>query len=271
FAIGAPAGTTIYGGYGFQAVAFATLLIPLAGLPLLSLVRRGPLSQRKRTAGLTKVAGAVWIPGVGVALAGVGFGAISTFIVLLYAARGWTPSWLPFTALSIAFIGGRAVFGHLPDKLGGAQVACGCIVVEAVGQALIWRAHTSWVALPGVVLTGLGYSLVYPGFGVEAIHRAPRPKAVASRWDPTRPSRSIARNHGTCSRASRRLGRVERRFSCEQCGCTLCGRGRLTADVHACAAFGSTWCRESPGGRGQCHGDLLRPDAWVRKREVRFR
>jgi len=119
------------------------------------------------------VAGAVWIPGVGVALAGVGFGAISTFIVLLYAGRGWTPAWLPFTALSIAFIGGRAVFGHLPDELGGAQVACGCIVVEAVGQALIWRAHTSSLALLGVVLTGLGYSLVYPGFGVEAIRRAP--------------------------------------------------------------------------------------------------
>ena len=173
FAIGAPVGTTIYGGYGFQAVAFATLLIPLVGLPLLSLVRRAPLPQRRRTAGVTKVAGAVWMPGVGVALAGVGFGAISTFIVLLYAARGWTPAWLPFTALSIAFMGGRAVFGHLPDKLGGAQVACGCIVIEAVGQAFIWRAHTSPVALLGVVLTGLGYSLVYPGFGVEAIRRAP--------------------------------------------------------------------------------------------------
>jgi hypothetical protein len=30
------------------------------------------------------------------------------------------------------------------------------------------------VALFGVVLGGLGYSLVYPAFGVEAISRAPR-------------------------------------------------------------------------------------------------
>lgn len=173
FAIGAPAGTTLYAGYGFNAIALATMLIPLGGLPLLALVRPVPSPQRKRAAQVTKVAGAVWVPGLGVALAGVGFGAISTFIVLLYAARGWTPAWLPFTALSIAFIGGRLVFGHLPDKIGGAKVACVCILIEAIGQALIWQAHSSLFALTGVILTGLGYSLVYPGLGVEAIRRAP--------------------------------------------------------------------------------------------------
>lgn len=173
FAIGAPVGTTLYAGYGFEAVALATMLIPLVGLPLLSFVLRMPLPQGRRSVRITKVAGAVWLPGLGVALAGVGFGAISTFVVLLYAARGWSPVWLPFTALSIAFIGGRAVFGHFPDRIGGAKVALVCIVVEAIGQALIWQAHVSQIALFGVILTGLGYSLVYPGFGVEAIRRAP--------------------------------------------------------------------------------------------------
>jgi MFS family permease len=75
--------------------------------------------------------------------------------------------------LSVAFIGGRVAFGHLPDRVGGAKVALICILVEALGQVLIWVAPTSAIALIGVVLSGLGYSLVYPGFGVEAIHRAP--------------------------------------------------------------------------------------------------
>jgi MFS family permease len=174
FAIGAPAGTTLYAGYGFLAIALATTLIPLGGLPLLALVRPVANPRRTRATRVTKIARAVWVPGIGVALSGVGFGAISTFIVLLYAARGWTPAWLPFTALSIAFISGRLVFGHLPDRVGGAKVALVCILIEAVGQTLIWQAHSSLLALAGVTLTGLGYSLVYPGFGVEAIRRAPR-------------------------------------------------------------------------------------------------
>jgi MFS family permease len=173
FAIGAPAGMALYTSHGFQAVAIAAAFIPLCGLPLVALVRRVALPQRQHPAQFKQVAGAVWMPGVAVALSGVGFGAVTTFVVLLYAARGWTPMWLPFTALSIAFIGGRLGFGHLPDRIGGARVASVCMLVEAAGQCLIWRAQSSVLALAGVTLTGLGYSLVYPALGVEAIRRAP--------------------------------------------------------------------------------------------------
>jgi MFS family permease len=68
---------------------------------------------------------------------------------------------------------GRLIFGHLPDKIGGARVALVCVLIEAVGQALIWLAPSSTMALIGASVTGLGYSLVYPGFGVEAVRHAP--------------------------------------------------------------------------------------------------
>jgi predicted MFS family arabinose efflux permease len=172
FAAGAPAGTILYTGYGFAAIALAATLIPLVVLPLVVSMR--PTSATPQpSAGLIKVARAVWLPGLGVALSGVGFGAIITFIGLLFTQRGWTPAWLAFTALSVAFIAGRALFGHLPDRVGGARVALVCILIEAVGQALIWLAPSSTAALVGVTLSGLGYSLVYPGLGVEAIRRAP--------------------------------------------------------------------------------------------------
>ena len=172
FAVGAPAGTALYNSYGFVAIALAATLIPLGTLPLVVPMR--PVAPLPRaSASFTRVARAVWMPGLGLALSGVGFGAIITFIALLFANRGWSQAWLAFTALSVAFIAGRLAFGHLPDRVGGAKIALICILIEAVGQALIWLAPWSGVALGGVALTGLGYSLVYPGFGVEAVGRAP--------------------------------------------------------------------------------------------------
>src|SRR5207249_3680058 len=129
-------------------------------------------SPHARTA-FTKVASAVWVPGVGLALSGVGFGAIVTFVPLLFAHRGWSSAWLAFTTLSVAFMAGRLLFGHLPDSIGGAKVALGCVLVEAAAQALIWLAPSSAWAFAGVALTGFGYSLVYPSLGVEAVRRAP--------------------------------------------------------------------------------------------------
>jgi MFS family permease len=108
------------------------------------------------------------------ALSSVGFGAITTFIVLLFAQHGWGQAWLAFTVLSIAFMAGRLIFGHLPDRIGGARVALVCVMIEATGHALIWLAPWPILALFGAAVTGFGYSLVYPGFGVEAVHRAPR-------------------------------------------------------------------------------------------------
>lgn len=172
FAAGAPAGTALYAASGFLAVALATTLIPLLTLLLVLPLQPVSPTARKR-AGLKSVLRAVWLPGIGIALAGVGFGAITTFIVLLFATRGWSPPWLPFTALSIAFMAGRMLFGHLPDRVGGAKVSLVCVLIEAAGQAFIWRAPSMAMALAGVTLTGLGYSLVYPGLGVEAIRRAP--------------------------------------------------------------------------------------------------
>jgi MFS family permease len=172
YALGAPAGTALYSRFGFTAIALATTLTPLAALLiLLPLPKLAP--QAKARPSIRKVIGAVWIPGLGLALSSVGFGAITIFIVLLFAKHGWNNAWGVFTLVSVAFMMGRVTLGHLPDKIGGAKVALCCVLIEAVGQAMIWLAPWSWLAFAGAALTGLGYSLVYPGLGVEAIRLAP--------------------------------------------------------------------------------------------------
>jgi len=61
FAVGAPAGTTLYGSFGFTAIALATTLVPLAALLLVAPLRRVAPTARVRTS-LIKVIAAVWLP-----------------------------------------------------------------------------------------------------------------------------------------------------------------------------------------------------------------
>jgi MFS family permease len=172
FAIGAPAGSALYATYGFTAIAFATAAAPLLTLLLVApLPTVAPVPHARFSFG--KVVGAVWVPGFGAALGSVGFGAVTTFVALLFANRGWTDGWLAYTAYAVAFILARLFFSHVADAIGGAKVALVCALIEAVGQALIWLAVRPEMALVGAALTGFGFSLVYPGFGVEAVRRVP--------------------------------------------------------------------------------------------------
>jgi len=171
-ALGAPIGTALYALGGFAGIALATTVMPLTTLLLVVALPGIPPQPGTRPA-LASVAGVVWMPGLASAFSSVGFGAIVAFSSLLFADRGWSPVWLPFSAFAVSLIAARAVFGHLPDRLGGVRVALVCVLIEAAGLALIWLAPSPSVAAAGAVLVGAGYSLVYPGLGVEAVRRAP--------------------------------------------------------------------------------------------------
>ncbi|NQE50505.1 MFS transporter [Herbaspirillum rubrisubalbicans] len=171
-ACGAPLGVAVNHAYGFAGIAGVSVLIPLLALLMLAGLPAVAPSANRRTP-FYKVLGAVWQPGLGLALSSVGFGVITAFIALLFAARAWGDSSLAFTSFGIAFIVARLLFAHLPDKVGGARVAMVCVVIEVLGQLLIWQAGSASWAYAGAALTGFGYSLVFPGFGVEAMRRAP--------------------------------------------------------------------------------------------------
>ncbi|MCK1744088.1 arabinose transporter [Bradyrhizobium sp. 139] len=172
FAIGAPIGSALYAGFGFVAIALTTALAPLATLLLIAPVPAVLPVQRARFS-FADVVGRVWIPGLGSALGSVGFGAVTTFAVLLFADRVWANGWLAYTAHAVGFILARLFFSHTADRIGGAKIALICVLIETAGQALMWRAARPESALFGAALTGFGFSLVYPGFGVEAVRRVP--------------------------------------------------------------------------------------------------
>src|SRR5205823_13650190 len=153
--------------YGFAAIAVATTVVPLVTLMFAVPLPRVAATTHDRPQ-LSNVIAAVLLPGT----SSVGFGAVTAFVSLLFAARGWMV-WPAFTSFALAFIAARVFFGHLADRRGGAKVALVFVLIEAVGQALIWIAPGSVLALTGAALSGFGYSLVYPAFGVEAVRLAP--------------------------------------------------------------------------------------------------
>jgi MFS family permease len=171
-AIGAPVGAALYVHGGFLAVAVATAAIPLLAMLLVAPLATAVL-EHGAPVEFMKVAGAVWMPGLGSAFSSIGFGAMIAFSSLLAAERGWSPIWLPFSAFAVALVAARLFLGHVPDRLGGANVALVCVIIEAVGLALLWRAQGPAIGVMGAALAGFGYSLVYPGLGAEAVRRAP--------------------------------------------------------------------------------------------------
>src|SRR5882762_3443106 len=150
----------------FNNGGFAVLALIVAATPLLACLIAQRLPAQPVVAGLRiplrEVFGRIWRPGAGVALSGVGFAVIAAFIALYYQSHGWNGAAYGLTAFGVAFIVARLFFGGYPDRFGGARVALACLVIEIVGQLLLWLAPLPAIALLGAALTGFGYSLAFP-------------------------------------------------------------------------------------------------------------
>ncbi len=171
-ALGEPLGAVLDSAGGFVAVAGATALLPLLAVPVAWAQRDLSVGGGPR-ASLGSVVRAIWAQGLGMVLASAGFRTVAVFLALRYAALGWSGAGLALTAFGAAYIGARLLFAGLPDRLGGARVAHAALATEAAGLLLVALAPAPSVALLGTAVTGLGYSLVFPALGVEAVRRVP--------------------------------------------------------------------------------------------------
>jgi len=171
-AIGAPIGMALYQSYGLQAAMIACIVAPLVAalIGFREAPYATPAGQRLP---FYRVVGQIWREGLGLMLSGVGLSGLTAFASLYFAARNWGHAGLVMTAFGIGFIFVRLAFGALPDTIGGYRVALWSLLVEAVGQAMIWGAPYEIVALVGAMVTGLGCALVFPALGVEALKRTP--------------------------------------------------------------------------------------------------
>ncbi len=171
-AIGAPLGALLDARVGFVGLSIVAALAPLSGI-VAALVARPVTPVGGSRLPFYRVATLIWLPGAGLTLCAIGFGAIAAFATLLFAAHGWPHAALAMTAFGAAFVLARLLFGNLPDRFDGARVAAVSAFVAALGQVGLWLAPSGAVAVAAAALTGFGFSLAFPSFGVEAIKRVP--------------------------------------------------------------------------------------------------
>ena len=171
-ALGAPLGVVLETHWGLGSVAILTMLVCAAAIGFSAVKPPVPVSHVEHLP-FRSVLGRVAPNGMGLALGGVGYSALATFVTLFYASRHWDGAALCLTAFGIAFISARLLFIRTITSFGGFPVARVCLIVESLGVLLLWRSVSPLTALFGAALTGFGYSLVFPALGVEAVERVP--------------------------------------------------------------------------------------------------
>jgi MFS family permease len=173
-ALGAPLGVFLDQHVGLGSLGLLTAVVCAASFAL---------AQRKSGVAIMPgehlpfrdVLGRIAPYGMALALGGIGYSVLATFVTIYYISQRWNPNGaaLCLTAFGVAFITARLLFIQAINRFGGFPVCIVCMSVESLGVLLLWSAGSPWMASAGAALTGFGFSLVFPALGVEAVKRVP--------------------------------------------------------------------------------------------------
>ncbi|HZL53716.1 MAG TPA: MFS transporter [Terracidiphilus sp.] len=171
-ALGAPLGVILDAQRGLASIGLLTIFVGAVSLAIA--LRKPPVPVVHGVhLPFSQVLGRVAPHGMGLALGGVCYSVLATFITLFYASRHWNGAALCLTSFGVAFIVARLLFIQTINRFGGFPVAMVCLTVESSGLFLLWQAHSTWMAIAGAALGGFGFSLVFPAIGIEAVKRVP--------------------------------------------------------------------------------------------------
>lgn len=169
-ALGAPLGVMLNSAFGIPGFAILIMLMALFGF-WLATRRPAVIVAVGQRIPFHKVFSRIWLYGLCLGLGTVGFGTIATFITLYFSSHNWEGAAFTLTLFSLGFVATRLVFSNAIVRFGGVRVSLVSFAIESLGLLLIWQGRSPLMVDMGALLTGSGFSLVFPALGVEAIRR----------------------------------------------------------------------------------------------------
>ena len=171
-ALGAPLGVWLNNRWGLGGIGVFVLAIGMVSM-VVAMRKPATAIHHGKHLPIRAIFQRVLMHGTVLALGGVGFSELATFVTLYYVNRHWEGAALCLTAFGIAFMLTRLLFINTIALFGTFAVATVSLGVELAGLFLIWSAHSPTVALAGSALTGFGFSLVFPAIGLEVVKQVP--------------------------------------------------------------------------------------------------
>jgi MFS family permease len=170
--LGAPLGVVLYQQWGLPAIGALTMLV--CGSSFLFALRKDttPIEPGEHLP-FGHVVMRVLPHGMGLALGQVAYNVLATFIALYFLSRHWAGAALCLTSFAVTLILARLLFLRTINVFGGYPIAKITLSVEAIGALVLWLGSSPAMAMTGAAICGLGFALVFPSIGVEAVERVP--------------------------------------------------------------------------------------------------
>jgi MFS family permease len=170
--VGAPFGVFLFQRWGLASVGLLVALLPLVSVAVALRLTRIPVSAPRHLP-FAHVFWRVAPHGTALALGGMGFGVLATFITLYFAQLHWSGAAFTLSIYGAAFICTRLLFVGFIPRFGGFPVAIVSFFLEIFGLLLLGFARVPSAAFAAAGLIGFGFSLVFPALGVEAVRLLP--------------------------------------------------------------------------------------------------
>ena len=170
--VGAPFGVFLLQRWGFASVGLLIFFLASASIVLALRVPRIPVSPSRHLP-FAHIFWRVAPHGLALALGGMGFGVLATFITLYFAQLHWTGAAFTLSIYGVSFVCTRLIFSGLIPRVGGFPVAIVSLFIEIFGLALLGFARVPSAAFAAAGLIGFGFSLVFPSLAVEAVRHIP--------------------------------------------------------------------------------------------------